>query len=222
MDIFNLLSYINKISLLAFLVTTLVVGYQVYVLKKEKTKEQAPTIPDFKEKNNINTVANFTSLPTSLTKKESKKVNYSKLVFLIISLLTIMVVIFVFILIKQNSSSIHNEASVSPSVIVLPTPTLKPKITLSSLPTVALTLLTPTVPPTVIPILSPTDQPPSPTEIILAQTPSLTPIISEKNTLPTQEIANSKPTTLPESGNIGKGVLIFGVAISTIFFSFWF
>ena len=49
MDIFSLLSYINKVSLLAFFVTTLVVGYQIYVLKKEKTKEQTPSIPDFKD-----------------------------------------------------------------------------------------------------------------------------------------------------------------------------
>ena len=85
MDIFSLLSYINKVSLLAFFVTTLVVGYQVYILKKEKTKEQTPTIPDFKDKMNQNEVTNYTRLSDSLIKKDSKLTNYSKLIFIIIS-----------------------------------------------------------------------------------------------------------------------------------------
>lgn len=214
MDIFSLLSYINKVSLLAFFVTTLVVGYQVYVLKKEKTKEQAPTIPDFKDKIKSNEVVNYTHLPGSLIKKDNKPVNYSKLVFLIISLLTIMVVIFVFIMIKQNSS-LRNEASISPTKVILPSPT----VVLSPSPTVILSPL-PTIKPTLILSPSPTvNLSPSPTEIVLAQKPSPVPTGSSS---PTQTISSSKPQTLPETGNIGKGLLIIGVAISTIFFSFWF
>lgn len=231
MDIFNLLSYINKVSLLAFFVTTLVVGYQIYVLKKEKTKEQVPSIPDFKDMGKSNEIVNYTRLPGSLIKKDDKPANYSKLVFLTISLLTIMVVIFVFILIKQNSS-VRNEASINPTTIASPTPTLKPTIILPS-------AVTPTIEPTVALSPSPNDflspspvvsssptliisLSPSPTEIVLAQTPSLTPTESLNNTSPTQGIANSKPQTLPETGTIGKGLLIIGVAISAIFFSFWF
>ncbi len=231
MDIFNLLSYINKVSLLAFFVTTLVVGYQIYVLKKEKTKEQAPSIPDFKDMGKSNEIVNYTRLPGSLIKKDDKPANYSKLVFLTISLLTIMVVIFVFILIKQNSS-VRNEASVNPITIASPTPTLKPTIIPPS-------AVTPTIEPTVALSPSPNDflspspvvsssptliisLSPSPTEIVLAQTPSLTPTESLNNTSPTQGIANSLPKTLPETGTIGKGLLIIGVAISAIFFSFWF
>ena len=234
MDIFNLLSYINKVSLLAFFVTTLVVGYQIYVLKKEKTKEQTPSIPDFKDMGKSNEVVNYTRLPGSLIKKDSKPANYSKLVFLTISLLTIMVIIFVFILIKQNSS-VRNEASVV-------TPTLRPTITLSPLPVTPTPSSTdtpmspsPTVSssPALIVSLSPSPAvsssealivslSPSPTEIVLAQMPSLTPSESFNNTSPTQGITNSKPQTLPETGTIGKGLLIIGVAISAIFFSFWF
>ena len=218
MDIFSLLSYINKVSLLAFFVTTLVVGYQVYILKKEKTKEQAPSIPDFKEMGKSNEVVNYTRLPGFLTKKNKGSVNYSKLVFLIISLLTIMVVIFVLILIKQNSS-VRNEASVSPTIVVITrTPTFKPTITLSPSPTVALS------PSPTTPTPSPTNAPmsPSPTEIILAKTFSLTPTINPTNTSPTQKITNSKPQILPETGSIEKGLLLIGVAISAIFFSFFF
>jgi len=218
MDIFSLLSYINKVSLLAFFVTTLVVGYQVYILKKEKTKEQAPSIPDFKEMGKSNEVVNYTRLPGFLTKKNKGSVNYSKLVFLIISLLTIMVVIFVLILIKQNSS-VRNEASVSPTIVIITrTPTFKPTITLSPSPTVALS------PSPTTPTPSPTNAPmsPSPTEIILAKTFSLTPTINPTNTSPTQKITNSKPQILPETGSIEKGLLLIGVAISAIFFSFFF
>ncbi|MDO9027345.1 MAG: hypothetical protein Q7U68_00555 [Candidatus Roizmanbacteria bacterium] len=217
MDIFNLLSYINKVSLLAFFVTILVVAYQIYVLKKEKTKEKAPSIPDFKDIGKSNEVVNYTRLPGFLTKKNKGLVNYSKLVFLIISLLTIMVVIFVLILIKQNSS-LRKETLVSPTIVVLRTPTLKPRVTLSPSPTVTLS------PSPTTPTPSPTDAPtsPSPTEIILAQTPSLTPTINPTNISPTQGITNGKPQSLPETGSIEKGLLIIGVAISTIFFSFFF
>jgi len=236
MDIFILLSYINKVSLLAFFVTTLVVGYQIYVLKKEKTKEQAPSIPNFKDKVKANEVVNYTSLPGSLIKKDNKQANYSKLVFLIISLLTIMVIIFVLTLIKQNSS-VRNEASVSPTIIVSPTPAFKPAIILPSTvtptvgPTVALSP-SPTVSlspsPTAVLLTSPTrgqinlSPTVSPTEIILTQAPSLTPTKSLNNTSPTQGATNSKLRTLPETGSIEKGLLIIGVAISAIFFSFWF
>ena len=217
MDIFNLLSYINKASLLAFIVTILIVGYQVYILRKEKKKEQAPTIPDFREAASGNkVVANFTNLPASLTMKEAKKANYSKLIFLIISLLTIMVVIFVFILIRRNNAG-RDQALVTPPVTLSPTakavsaPTLtplpSPTIFSSLSPTVSLTettctgqaCLTPTI--TIIP-----------TEIILAKT-NLTSTIG-----PT----GSRLETLPETGNVGKGLLIIGAAISVIFFSFWF
>ena len=56
-----------------FLLPLLVVSYQIYILKKEKSKEKAPTIPDFKEKNNFNVATNFTSLPSFLTKKNLKQ-----------------------------------------------------------------------------------------------------------------------------------------------------
>ena len=265
MDIFNLLSYVNKISLLAFFVTTLVVGYQVYILKKEKTKEKVPSIPDFKAMEKPNEVINYSRLPSFLTKKNSKQVNNSKLVFLIISLLTVMVVISVFVLIKQNNS-IKNEALDNLIVANIPSPTIKistptpkpiitlspstiqiikPTLTLSPSPKITLTpsptkivkqnsilskeaigkevLVSPTITVSPSPIISSAPSlSPSPTEILLAQAPTITPTVGSNNTSPTQEVAKSKPQTLPESGSIEKGLLIIGVAILAIFFSFWF
>ena len=221
MDIFSLLSYINKVSLLAFFVTIVVVGYQIYILKKEKTKEQAPTIPDFKERIKSNEVANYTNLPGSLTKKDNKPVNYSRLIFLTIFLLTTVVIVFVLILAKKNSRPLNTETSpptiannVTPTIAVArPTPTLEQTLPLSPSPTVG-----PSPSPTSVAVTSveaPPTSSPSPTEIILAKVPSLT---------PTTEATVSKETiqTLPETGSIQKGLLIIGIAISTIFFSFWF
>ncbi|MFA6017320.1 MAG: hypothetical protein WC744_04515 [Patescibacteria group bacterium] len=235
MDVFSLLSYINKVSLLAFFITTLVVGYQIYLIKKEKTKEQAPKIPDFKEKTNFNVVANYTSLPNSLTKKELKKVNYSKLVFLIISLLTIMVIIFAISLVSKNNAN-NNQAKVNPQNIITPTPaiidrtreqlTSAPKVIITLQPTATPIVPTATIEPTKNPGISPTSGSIggpdtnlviSPTEIILAKSPTTTPVV---NATTTAEV--NKPQVLPETGNLGKGLLLFGVAISTIFFSFLF
>lgn len=222
MDVFSLLSYINKVSLFAFVVTTLIVVYQIYVLKKEKTKEQTPSIPDFKEKNNLNEVGNFTSLPSYLTKKEPKLVNYSKLVFLIITLLTIIVVIFVVSLIKKNSSTTNQASNNTPSIPVIKMPLVSKPINTPTLPPKpSPSIVTPTViaPTIIIPTIKPesTSVPTvRPTEIVLAQAPSSTPEVN-----PTA-ITTSAPQVLPETGSIGKGLLIIGVAISTIFFSFWF
>ena len=201
MDVFSLLSYINKVSLIAFFVTTIFVGYQIYILKKEKNKDKTPTIPDFRENNNLNTVTNFTNLPPYLFKKETIAVNYSKSIFIIISLLTLIIVVFVVSLIKKNNTQ-PKEAS---NIIV---PTNKPRQDPNLIPTkiVEPTVVEPTaITPTTI----------EPTEIVIARGPSLTP-----ETNPT-EITN-KPQVLPETGSWEKGLMIVGVAISTIFFSFWF
>ena len=230
MNVFTFLSYVNKVSLIAFFVTTLIVGYQIYILRKEKGKEQAPTIPDFKEGGTLGMVSNFTSLPSSLTKKELKAVNYSKMIFPIITAFTVIIIVFVVSLIGKNGSP--DQALVTPSPIVTRTPIEKsasptPKQVISppgsffptkeafpspiieaseeaSLATLSATL---TVTPTVVP-----------TEIILAQAPSLITTTNPSNITPTTGAIK----VLPETGSLEKGLLIIGVALSTIFFSFWF
>ena len=217
MDVFTILSYLNKVSLIAFIITTVVVAYQIYIFKKEKTKEQIPSIPDFKENNNFGTVSNYTSLPNSLTKKQIKSVNYSKSIFLTISLLTVIVVIFVVSLIKKNSA-VPDQALKNSSVKTTATPSIvKPTIVIPTTNVVP----TKVVPSEVVPTEEPTpteiaiEPTAEPTEIILAQGPSLTPAQSQ-----TEESA-SQPQVLPETGSVGKVLLIIGVAVSTIFFSFF-
>lgn len=233
MDIFSLLSYINKVSLLAFFVTIVVVGYQIYVLKKEKTNEKAPAIPDFKEGIKSNEVVNYTSLPGSLTKRDNKPANnYSRLIFLTIFSLTAVVVIFVLILAKKNNPPLNTETSppivtnnnITPTIAVpSKTATLEANLVLSPSPTVNPSpIITERMNPSPTEILTPTPTGiilPSPTEIILAKVPSVTPP-SDANV--SEESNNSQLKTLPETGSIQKGLLIIGAALSTIFFSFWF
>ena len=211
MDVFSLLSYINKVSLMAFFVTTIFVGYQIYILKKEKNKDKTPTIPDFRENNNLNTVTNFTNLPPYLFKKETIAVNYSKSIFIIISLLTLIIVVFVVSLIKKNNTQ-PKEAS---NIIV---PTNKPRQDPNLIPTkiVEPTVVEPTVvEPTVVEPTAITPTIIEPTEIVIARGPSLTP-----ETNPTEVV--DKPQVLPETGSWEKGLVIVGIAILTVFFSFWF
>ena len=216
MEIFSFLSYINKISLLAFFVVLLVVAYQIYILKKEKTKEQAPLIPNFKEAGKSNEVVNYTNLPGFLLKKESSPINFSNLVFLIIFLLTVIVIIFILVVLKKN-----NNPPPPPTTTL---PKIKTKIIdLSPSPMDLVASPSPTIeliasPSPMIDLVASI----SPTEIILAkQTLSPTPICTGQACLtPTKGI--STPQTLPTTGSIGKGLLIIGAAISTIFFSFWF
>lgn len=219
MDVFTILSYLNKVSLIAFVITTAVVAYQIYVFKKEKTKEQTPSIPDFQENNNFGTVSNYTSLPSSLTKKQIKSVNYSKSIFLTISLLTVIVVIFVVSLIKKNST-VPNQALKKSSVNATVTPTkVKPTVILSTTPAPTEVVPTEVAPTEVLPTntipsvaLTPTAEP---TEIVLANN---TGVLEEES--PT-EAPVSQPQVLPETGSVGKVLLIIGVAFSTIFFSFF-
>lgn len=226
MDVFTILSYLNKVSLIAFVITTAVVGYQIYIFKKEKTKEHAPSIPDFKENNNFAVASNYTSLPSYLTKKQIKSVNYSKSIFLTISLLTVIVIVFVVSLIKKNSVAPNNQTAKNSSIKATITPsTVKP----TALPTSAgQKNLTPTPKPTeVVPTeILPTNTIPTvavvtltpiaePTEIVLANNPD----VAEGGS-PT-EAPVSQPQVLPETGSVGKVLLIIGVAFSTIFFSFF-
>lgn len=218
MNVFTFLSYVNKVSLIAFFVTTLVVGYQIYIIRKEKNKDQVPTIPDFKEGGTSGTVANFTSLPGYLTKKELKAVNYSKMIFPIITAFTVIIIVFVVSLIGSRGTS--DQALVTPTPIVTRVPTItrpasptpKPISKISPSPAIEPTgsfqaLLTASVSPTVVP-----------TEIILAQAPSATPATNPSNITSTSGAIK----VLPETGSLEKGLVIIGVAISTIFFSFFF
>lgn len=51
MDIISILSSLNKISLIAFIITSAFLSYQVYLIKQELSKKRdKPLIPDFNDK----------------------------------------------------------------------------------------------------------------------------------------------------------------------------
>jgi hypothetical protein len=246
MSVFTLLSYINKVSIIAFFITTVVVGYQIYILRKEKSKEHAPSIPDFKEGGNLTGVSNFTNLPSSMLKKDAEAVNYSKVIFPVISVLTVIVIVFVVTLIGQKGTS-NNQAPINPPLTPTQvrriTPTPRFFSTPTPISTLSAGLLSPTLEASPSPIVEPTlEASPSPsldgttveatdtgaivealptispTEIILAVAPSVTSGAGAGQSSPTVSV----PKVLPETGSIQKGLMIIGVAVSTIFFSFWF
>ncbi len=81
MDIFSILSYLNKISLIAFIITAGFLAYQFYLLKKDSVSgtKKTPTIPDFNENEKID-ISNYTKLPDVLAvpnpvvlKKDNKR-----------------------------------------------------------------------------------------------------------------------------------------------------
>ena len=207
MNVFTFLSYVNKVSLVAFFITTLIVSYQIYILKKEKSKEQTPTIPDFKEGGTFGVVSNFTSLPSSLTKKELKAVNYSKMIFPIITAFTVIIIVFVVSLIGKNGAPDQVLETPTPFVTRVPTiarsalPTPKPIAKISPSPIVeaseeasllATLSATLTVTPTAEPtssfqalLTASTSPTVVPTEIILAQASSPTPTTNPSNVTPT-------------------------------------
>lgn len=229
MNIFSLLSYLNKISLVAFFITAGFLFYQLYLLKKgTKVKQGKPHIPDFSENMKVD-ISNFTKLPETLKnepileKKENK--NY---LFILGGLGLITIVLFIFISLRSTPEP---TPQVSVQITLTPTPTLRPRLLLSPSPVASeQAMLSPTLEPTEMPA-TPTIEPneaPTPTEVILAKI-SPSPEISEEPT-PTVEdqqetTITTTPTTitsLPTTGIIDRGLALFAVATLLIFFSFVF
>ncbi|KKP86578.1 MAG: hypothetical protein UR89_C0019G0012 [Candidatus Roizmanbacteria bacterium GW2011_GWA2_35_8] len=112
MDIFNILGYLNKFSLTAFFITFLVLGYQIYSLKKESNlNKNNPIIPDFKEDLKVPSL-NYTEIkPEKLT--VNKKIN-NKLIILLLITVGVMVLIFKTVIFKNSKV---NQETVADSVI---------------------------------------------------------------------------------------------------------
>lgn len=233
MDIFSILSYLNKISLLAFIVTAGFLGYQFYQLKKESSpkSKKTPSIPDFNENERVD-VLNYSKLPDTLTaapvvayKKDSKK-----LPFLIIGTSLLVLTLGVFIILRNKQTT---QTSQVPQVVE-PTLPLKPTLSLSKPPTPttdklladnisttvspsATNTATPTIKQTIAPSLKTS---PTPTEVVLALTsPTAS---SESNSQANQAITPTTIENLPLTGVIDRSLIFFGVAASLIFIAFIF
>lgn len=228
MDIFLILSYLNKISLLAFIITGGFLIYQFYLLKKEisSNSKKTPTIPDFNENEKVE-VLNYTKLPFNLNQEHLviKKKDNKTILSLVIGLSLIILTLGVFLILRLRQSSEVSQViiptptlsvKVLTKIINSPTPRLVSEMTPTLLPTSSPTS-TPTLTPTLKPLLSTT---PTPTEIIVAL---VSPTITSSNENMTEEtISPTKVDNLPITGVIDQSLILFGAAVSLIFFAFIF
>jgi len=215
MDIFSILSYLNKISLLAFVVTAIFLGYQFYLLKKESftNKNKKPIIPDFNENEKIE-ILNYTKLPAE-HQPVMKNDNKQAITFVIgAGLLVLTLTVFIILKSKQTKQTQY---------VYEPTPTARPVVLISKKPT-----LKPTIKPTILVNLSPTEKilpsvspTISPTEVIitLVSPTIISPIPTEKIT---KELTPTVIASLPTTGIIDQSLIFFGIAFSLIFFAFVF
>ncbi|KKQ23585.1 MAG: hypothetical protein US40_C0002G0128 [Candidatus Roizmanbacteria bacterium GW2011_GWC2_37_13] len=204
MGAFTILSYLNKISLLAFFITAGFLFYQVYLLKKESTpKAGKPVIPDFDENIKVD-ISNYSKLPPTLASAPVPIKKERKTLIIAVSALSVLTLALFFVISFRSkpSAPVDLVVNVTPSVILtkFPTPTSAPKSTLTptSLPSLKL----------------------SPTEVVLAVvSPSPT---TKTNLSPTLTVNPTSITSLPTTGVVDTSLLIFGVASFLILFSFVF
>lgn len=214
MSIFDVLNYINKISLLVFFITLGFLGYQFYLFKKDvfNLKKENPIIPDFQE--NIDANINFTPLK-KIEDKEEKILFEKRSPFFIYGgvLAIITFLIFLFLSFKTTSQnqkiSFNQELSPTPTLYVNQYQSLTPTISQDQNIT-----LTPTQE------ITPTEDIPTPTQDI--PTPTQEIIIASPTTVEPTEIffsPTSAPTSitqLPITGEFDKSILMFGSALLMI------
>lgn len=221
MDIFLIFSYLNKISLLAFIITGGFLVYQFYLLKKEVSSDlkKTPIIPNFDENEKIE-LQNYTKLSSDLNQKNSaviKKDNKTVLSLVIgFSLIVLTLGVFLMLRIKKSNQV---------SQIIIPTPTLFTKVLtkISSSPTPrVVSEITPTLLPTSIPTLEAlVSITPTPTEIIVALvSPTITSSSESNENMIEETVLPKKVDNLPITGVIDQSLILFGGAISLIFFAF--
>lgn len=97
MDFSFILSSLNKLSIVAFIITVIILFYEVYLLSRDKGKKSMPNIPAFNEKVNPPTMK-FTALKVDNQIKTFKKNNK----LLIINLIVFLVVFAVTSIIGLN------------------------------------------------------------------------------------------------------------------------
>lgn len=210
MTIFQILSYINKISLILFFIILIFLGYQFYLLKKEisSTIKEKPILPDFND--NIKTNINYTPLKQE---EDVNKIIFKKKssIFIYGGILAI-ITFFIFLILsfRINKQSKIDYSQINNNVI---TPTIKETFVVQ---------ISPTLEPSENIILTPTD--------IVSITPTTEPIavssIITSTITPTEEKNDLSPTIqptviskLPISGFFDKSLFLIGSAFFLIIFS---
>lgn len=219
MDFLAFLTSINKLSLLAFIVVAAVLGYELYLIKKEKGRKETPDIPQFNESiarppadNKV--LLNATPIPTV------KKSRLSILIVLVV--LTFILGIVTVLGFRQ----INRVSQISQPALSQPSPILP---SIKALPTNE--PLANTIP--VASVSAGSDITPTPTEAILsyqnvtvtlAPTDELTPTVS---VIPTTQnlspsVTSASVKNLPETGYINNLLVVVSVASVLLVVSFIF
>lgn len=249
MDLITVFSYLNKISLVAFILTAGFLGYQFYLLKKESKNnpKKQPPIPDFNKNENAEAL-NYTQLPSALANPQpvAMKKDFNILPFVAGAGLLVLT-LGVFIILNSRKEPEVATKTIQPTKPVVPSPTSLPAVspTLITAENISITpdaeaspevtpstTITPTNKITATPTpdeevsTSPTPETeltgtPTPTEVILAVISPTSAVTGSTANL-TTTISPTQVTSLPLTGLIDKGLLFFGVAAVLIFFAFIF
>lgn len=226
MNLFNALTYLNKLSLVAFFITAVVLIYQVIIIKRDnKKKSSTPVIPNFNE-NMVVPVKNFTSINEE--KLIHKTQPMPKNIFLPIIGITIVCLILVIYLInrqnKQTEVSVNEttptsvaKRSISPAVAK---PSISPSPASVTIPTgVPKLSITPSPTTVVIPTRIPTT---SENEIVIAA--NVTPENQPVEETPTGSLTTSptKTETLPLTGAIENSLIVTVISGFLIILAFVF
>ncbi|MBI3620019.1 hypothetical protein HY214_02645 [Candidatus Roizmanbacteria bacterium] len=218
MDILSFFSSISIVSLIAFLVISAVLGYEVYLFKKEREKTSQPAVPQFKETSFTPLAAKVMPSPAGEGGKIIKANN--KLLLILIVLFIIFGVVTVLGFMRNEKKKTGPSGRKIPSVSLMPSVSPTPSVTV--MPTVSLIPssqpVTPTTPITATPTVV-ISRMPTPTDIILALRNTGSPSPSASVSSPTPTAA---ATTLPQTGVFSNTLIITAVAGAFIVFSFLF
>lgn len=115
MDILQFFGSVNKISLLAFIGTFIFLFYEVHLLRKEKQKKKAPSIPQFKE--NVNVPISSSKVIVETKNIEIKKHKNMPIIVFIAIFLLMVVATSAFLLNSKSTTSTQANFS-NPTPIV--------------------------------------------------------------------------------------------------------
>jgi Ca2+/Na+ antiporter len=210
MNIFNLIFYVNKISLVLFFVVLGFLVYQFYLLKKEvdlKNNKQ-PEIPEFNEQSDIKQNYTRLKIPYQQENQEIKITEKKQAMPIFIALMAITLLIFFFTSFQNK----NNETSLTEkNYLITPTPTFFLKKN-DSIPTATITRLPDnSISPTPTIYLTPTTI--QQKIVFVNESPTVEPtatLVEEKINTPTSI------NQLPISGVIDKPFFLFGLAFSMI------
>jgi hypothetical protein len=113
-DLGFFLTSINKISLLAFMVTFGFLGYEIYLFQKERKEKTKPRIPNFNE----NTVINASQSKVLLTQEEKAVKKSNNVVIVVLAVLLLVFGLATVIGFKKINRAENEPLQVSPTPIV--------------------------------------------------------------------------------------------------------